>query len=95
MLNQNNSESFDTYNTCANDLKKQILKDGIWKPYADRLKNLLISQEKLWELYGAESNFENKRLVLEDIINLQSVIASWYSATKKIIEFGVNSEAQK
>ena len=95
MLNQNNSESFDTYNTHANDIKNQILKDGIWKPYADRLKNLLVSQEKLWELYETESNFENKRLVLEDIINLQTIIASWYSASKKIIEFGVNSEAEK
>ena len=95
MLNQNNSESFDTYNICASDLKNQILKDGIWKPYSDRVKNLLMSQEKLWELYGAESNFENKRLVLEDIINLQSVIASWYSASKKIIELEVNSEGQK
>ena len=94
MLNQNNSESFDTY-TCASDLKNQILKEGIWKPYADRVKNLLVSQEKLWELYDTESNFEHKRLVLEDIINLQTIIASWYSATKKIIEFGVNSEGQQ
>ena len=95
MLKQNNSESFDTYNTHANDIKNQILKDGIWEPYAARLKNLLLSQEKLWDLYDADSNFENKRLVLEDIINLQPVITSWYSATKKIIEFGVNSEGQQ
>ena len=95
MLNQKNSESFDTYNTCANDIKNQILKDGIWQPYTERIRNLEKSEGKLWELHDSESNFENKRKILEDIINLQPVIADWYNASKKIIELDVKSEVQK
>ena len=95
MLNQKNSESFDTYNTCANDIKNQILKDGIWEPYTERIRNLVKSEGKLWELHDSESNFENKRKILEDIINLQPVIADWYNASKKIIELDVKSEVQK
>ncbi len=95
MLNQKNSKSFDTNNTCANDIKNQILKDGIWQPYTERIRNLEKSEGKLWELHDSESNFENKRKILEDIINLQPVIADWYNASKKIIELDVKSEVQK
>ena len=95
MLNQNNPESSDTINTCSNDIKNQILKDGIWQPYTERIRNLVKSEEKLWELHDTESNFENKRKILEDIINLQPVIADWYNASKKIIELDVKSEVQK
>ena len=95
MLNQNNPESSDTINVCSNDIKNKILKEGIWQPYTERIKNLVKSQDKLWELYNAESSFENKRLILEDIINLQPTIANWYSTSLNIIQFGVNSEAKK
>ena len=95
MSNQNNSEPFVTYDSCANEIKNKILKEGIWEPYTERIKNLVKSQEKLWELYNAESSFENKRLILEDIINLQPTISNWYSTSLNIIQFGVNSEAKK
>jgi hypothetical protein len=95
MSNQNNSESFDTYNSCPNDIKNQILKEGIWQPYTERIKNLVKSEEKLWELYNAESNSEHKRLILEDIINLQPTIANWYITSKKILETDVDPEAEK
>ena len=95
MSNQNNSESFDTYNTCAKDIKNKILKEGIWEPYTERIKNLVKSQDKLWELYNVESSFEHKRLILEDIINLQPTIANWYNISLKIIEGGIDSEAEK
>jgi len=85
MLKQN-SESFDTYNTSANDIKKKILREGIWQPFTERIKNLEKSQEKLWELYYLDCNLENKRAILEDLISLQPVIADWYTASKKIIE---------
>ena len=83
---------FGIQSLCPNEIKNQILKEGIWKQYTDRIKNLITSQEKLWELYYVESKFENKREILEDIINLQPVINNWYVASKKIIEFGVCSE---
>lgn len=90
MLKQN-TESFDTYNTCADEIKNKILKQGIWKPYTNRIKNLLLCQDKFWELYNAESDLEKKRIVLEDLVNLQPVIAEWYNSSKKIIEFETNS----
>ena len=95
MLNQNNSELLDTCNTCASDLKNKILKEGIWEPYTERVKNLIKSQDELWELYYEETNFENKRLILEDIVNLQPQIANWYSASLKIIEIDCNLRKQK
>ncbi|KEQ56929.1 hypothetical protein SCCGRSA3_01928 [Marine Group I thaumarchaeote SCGC RSA3] len=86
-MSKQNTESYDTYNTCAENIKNQIRKEGIWKPYTNRIKNLLLCQDKLWELYNAESNLEGKRRILEDLINLQPLIAEWYSTSKKIIEF--------
>lgn len=86
-----NTESYDTYNTCAENIKNQILKEGIWKQYTYRIKNLLLCQDKFWELYNAESNLEGKRHILEDLVNLQPVIADWYNSSKKIIEFETNS----
>ncbi len=90
-MSKQNSESFDTYNTCANEIKNRILKEGIWKPYTNRIKSLLLCQDKFWELYNSESDLAHKRVVLEDLVNLQSLIAEWYKSSKKIIEFETNS----
>ena len=95
MLNQNKSESFDIMNECPSEIKNQILKEGIWQPYTDRIKNLVKTEEKLWELYYSESNTDHKRLILEDIINLQPTIANWYTASKKILEMDVDPEDAK
>ena len=95
MSQQKKSESFDTYNTCSNVIKNQILKEGIWKPYTVRIQNLIEAEICFWKLYEEDSNLENKRKVLEDIINLQPVIADWYNASKKIIELELQSEMQK
>jgi len=89
MLKQN-SESFDVYNECANDIKKKILREGIWEPYTQRIKNLEKSQEKLWKLYYSVCDIDCKRKILEDIVNLQPVIADWYSSSKKVIEIERN-----
>ena len=90
-MSKQNTESFDMYNTCADEIKNQILKKGIWFPYTNRIKNLLLCQDKFWELYNTESNLECKRKILEDLVNLQPLIAEWYSASKKIIEFETNA----
>jgi len=90
-MSKQNTESFDTYNTSPDEIKNKILKEGIWKPYTNRIKNLLLCQDKFWELYNEESNLEHKKVILEDIVNLQSVIADWYKSSKKIIEFETNS----
>ena len=86
-MSKQNTESYDAYNSCADEIKNKILKEGIWKPYPNRIKALLLCQDKFWELYNAESNLEHKRVVLEDLVNIQSIIADWYKSSKKIIEF--------
>jgi len=82
--------SLGIQNQCPNEIKNKILREGIWEPYTQRIENLEKSQKKLWELYYLDSNLENKREILEDLINLQPVIADWYSASKKIIELEGN-----
>jgi len=88
-MSKQNSESFA--NASANEIKNKILREGIWMPYTERIKYLLLCQDKFWKLYEEEPNLESKRKILEDIVNLQPVIADWYNASKKIIEFEVNS----
>ena len=83
-------ESLGMQNMCPNEIKRQILREGIWQPFTERIKNLENAEKKLWELYNADSNLENKREILEDIVNLQPVIADWYSSSKKIIELEGN-----
>ncbi len=83
-------ESLGIQNLCPNEIKRQILREGIWESYTDRVKNLLHTQEKLWELYSLESNLDNKRKILEDIVNLQPVIANWYASSLKVIDLEGN-----
>ena len=83
-------ESLGMQNMCPNEIKRQILREGIWQPFTERIKNLENAEKKLWELYNADSNLENKREILEDIVNLQPVIDDWYSSSKKIIELEGN-----
>lgn len=91
MSNQKN-ESFEKY---SDDLRKNILKNGIWNSYENRIKNLLKAEAKFWELYYTESNLENKRALIGDIVNLQPVIIDWYNAAKKLIEYEADPEACK
>ena len=74
----------------ADKIKKKILRDGIWEPYTQRIKNLEKAQEKLWELYNSDSNVNDKRKILEDIVNLQPVISNWYASSKKVIDLEGN-----
>jgi len=45
---------------------------------------------ELWKLYEQESYIDAKRMILEDIINMQSAINDWYSESRKFIEIDVN-----
>ena len=83
-------ESLGMQNMCPNEIKRQILREGIWESYTQRIKNLEKSQEKLWELYYLDSDVDNKRKILEDIVNLQPVISNWYSSSLKVIELEGN-----
>ena len=88
-------ESLGMQNMCPNEIKRQILREGIWESYTQRIKNLEKSQEKLWELYYLDSDVDNKRKILEDIVNLQPVISNWYSSSLKVIELEGNCGACK
>jgi len=74
----------------AEEIKKKILREGIWEPYTLRIKNLEKAEEKLWELYESDCDVNNKRKILENVINLQPTIADWYVSSKKIIELEGN-----
>jgi len=76
-------------------LKQNTESSYTYNLYADRIKNLVKSQEKLWELYDTDSNLENKRKILEDLVNLQPVIVDWYNASKKITELDANTGVYK
>ena len=83
-------ESLGMQNMCPNEIKRQILREGIWESYTQRIKNLLETQEKLWELYNSDCSIDDKRKILEDIVNLQPVIANWYASSLKVIELEGN-----
>jgi len=83
-------ESFGIQNLYANEIKNQILREGIWEPYTQRIKNLEKVQEKFWEIYDSDCDVNNKRKILEDIVNLQPVISNWYSSSLKVLELEGN-----
>jgi len=84
------NSNFESFRMHPDQIKKKILRDGIWEPYTERIKNLEKAQEKLWELHDSNCNVDDKRKILEDIVNLQPVIADWYSSSMKIIELEGN-----
>jgi hypothetical protein len=92
MLKQN-SESFDTYNTSANDIKKKILREGIWEPYTQRINSLERTEKEFWKLFAQETDSSQKRAILEDLVNLQPVIARCYDAAQLILlpNTGINN----
>ncbi len=83
---ESSTESIGIDNFSSNEIKNQILREGIWSPYTERIKNLEKAEEKLWELYNSDCNVNDKRKILEDIVNLQPVISNWYSSSMKVIE---------
>jgi len=58
-------ESLGMQNMCPNEIKRQILREGIWESFTERVKNLLETQEKLWELYNSDCSIDDKRKKLE------------------------------
>jgi len=88
-------ESIGIQNLYSDEIRNKILREGIWSPYTERIKNLEKVQGKLWKLYDSNCDVDNKRKILEDIVNLQPVIANWYSSSLKVIETEGNCGACK
>jgi len=85
-----NIESIGIDNLYSDEIRNKILREGIWKPYTERIKNLERVQEELWKLYDSNCNVDDKRKILDDIVNLQLVIANWYASSLKVIELEGN-----
>ena len=69
----------------CNEIKQFIQRDGLWPHYARRLKNLEKAEKELWHLYNTESDNSKRRQILEDIINMQSIIANCYAGVGDIL----------
>ncbi len=87
---ESSTESIGIDNFSSNEIKNQILREGIWLPYTERIKNLERVQKKLWELYDSNCNVDDRRKILDDIVNLQLVIANWYASSLKVIDLEGN-----
>jgi hypothetical protein len=72
-------------NLNCDEVKHTLLKHGIWPQYTKRIKNLEKVEGELWKLYEKGSDLSKKTRVLENIANLQSIIASCYIAGKEIL----------
>jgi len=73
-------------NLSCDEIKYYLLHDGLWPQYVQRLKNLEWAQEELRKIYVLENDLEKKLRILEDVVNLQPVIANCYACVKNIFE---------
>ena len=80
------TEVYESFEIDAIEKKKKILREGVWEPYTLRIKNLEKAEEKLWELYESDCDVECKRKILENVIDLQSIIANCYNSSQKVLE---------
>lgn len=70
----------------CDEIKNYLLYNGFWPQYVQRIKNLELVQEELWKIYKLENDLEKKLKILEDVANLQPVIANCYACVKNIFE---------
>ena len=69
----------------CNEIKQFIQRDGLWPHFARRIKNLEKAEKEFWSLYNAESDYSKKRQILEDIVNMQSIISNCYAGVGDIL----------
>jgi len=75
----------DVTNLSSNEIKSKIQRDGIWPQYTQRIKALERTEKEFWKLFAQENDSSQKRAILEDLVNLQPVIANCYDAAQKIL----------
>ena len=76
---------FDIAHLSSAEIKCKIQRDGIWPQYTQRLKSLERTQKEFWKLFAEENDSGRKLVILEDLVNLQSVLAICYDTAKKIL----------
>ena len=75
----------DVTKLSSNEIKSKIQREGIWPQYTQRIKSLERTEKEFWNLFVEENDSASKRAILEDLVNLQPVIANCYDAAQKIL----------
>ncbi len=77
--------SEDISKLSSNELKSKIQKDGIWPQYTQRIKSLERTEKEFWKLFSQENDSARKRVILEDLVNLQPVLSRCYDAAQSML----------
>jgi len=75
----------DIINLSSNEIKSKIQREGIWPQYTQRIKSLEKTEQEFWKLFSQENDSARKRAILEDLVNLQPVIANCYDAAQSML----------
>ena len=90
LVSENKFQFFDGQPETIQDLncdevKHILLHQGFWPQYTKRIKNLERVEEELWNLSEKQLDSQQKLRTLENIANLQSIIANCYAAVKELL----------
>ncbi|KFM18180.1 hypothetical protein AAA799P11_01206 [Marine Group I thaumarchaeote SCGC AAA799-P11] len=77
--------SEDISKLSSNEIKSKIQREGIWPQYTQRIKSLERTEKEFWNLFAQETDSARKRAILEDLVNLQPIIANCYDAAQKLL----------
>ena len=75
----------DISNLTSNEIKSKIQREGIWPQYTQRIKSLERTEKEFWKLFAHENDSASKRAILENLVNLQPVIANCYDAAQSML----------
>ena len=75
----------DVTHLTSSEIKSKIQREGIWPQYTQRIKSLERTEKEFWKLFTQENDSARKRAILEDLVNLQPVIARCYDAAQSIL----------
>ena len=99
LVSQNKFQFFDGQPEClenlsCNEVKHLLLKDGLWPQYTKRIKNLEKVEHEFWNLYNKQVDSQQKLRTLENIANLQAIIANCYASAKELLIESKKGELQ-
>lgn len=69
----------------CDEIKHLLIQYGLWPQYTKRIKNLEKVEQEFWNLYQKQVDTDQKTRTLENIANLQSIIANCYAAAKELL----------
>ena len=77
--------SEDISKLSSNEIKSKIQREGIWPQYTQRIKSLERTEKEFWKLFAQENDSASKRAILEDLVNLQPIIANCYDSAQSML----------